>query len=539
MERSTHRWFVRGDIDGFFGLFLDNLLQLMVISVLGTTVCGFPPELINGRILPGAALSILVGNLFYAWQARRLAKRTGRDDVTALPYGINTPSVIAYIFLIMGPVYQETKNPTLAWQAGLLACFLSGVMELIGAFCGDWLRRHTPRAALLSALAGIAVTLIAMGFVFQLFAMPLIGLFPMMLILIGYSSRIKLPLSLPIGFVAVLLGTAIAWLLRAIGQTSFQPSPAPFAPHLYIFTPSIGHLVSSLSSSVGWKFLAVIFPMGLFTVIGSLQNLESAEAAGDRYETRSSLLANGIGTLCAACFGSAFPTTIYIGHPGWKAIGARSGYSALNGILISALCLIGGVSLVLKFIPLEAILGILLWISVIITAQAFQETPKRHALAVAAGLIPSLAAWALLIVQTSVRAAGSTLFAAAPKFGADLFIYGVIALAQGFIITSMVLSAIIALSIDQKFLNAALWAFAGAILSAIGLIHAYALTPEGVQNQFGLLAAPGFVVGYALTACALLALHLRQSNSPTATSPPAPTQAARMSRAPPSESLGG
>src|SRR5437879_5744701 len=104
----NNAWFVRGDLDGFFGLFLDNLLQLMVISVLGTTVCGFPPELINGRILPGAALSILVGNLFYAWQAKRLALQTGRSDVTALPYGINTPSVVAFIFLIMGPIYQQT-----------------------------------------------------------------------------------------------------------------------------------------------------------------------------------------------------------------------------------------------------------------------------------------------------------------------------------------------------------------------------------------------------------------------------------------------
>src|SRR5246127_3046983 len=111
-------WFVRGDIDGFFGLFLDNLLQLMVISVLGQAVCGFPPELVNGRILPGAALSILVGNVFYTWQARNLARRSGRADVTALPYGINTPSVMAFIFLIMGPVYQETKYPMLAWRAG-------------------------------------------------------------------------------------------------------------------------------------------------------------------------------------------------------------------------------------------------------------------------------------------------------------------------------------------------------------------------------------------------------------------------------------
>ena len=176
-------WFVRGDIDGFFGLFVDNLLQLMLIAVLCTKVCGMPPELVYGRILPGAALSILFGNIFYTWQARRLAIRTGRTDVTALPYGINTVSLIAFVFLIIAPIYFETRNPTLAWQAGLFACLASAVLEIIGAFTGDWLRRHTPRAALLSSLAGIAITFISMGFVFQIFAMPAVALVPALFVI--------------------------------------------------------------------------------------------------------------------------------------------------------------------------------------------------------------------------------------------------------------------------------------------------------------------------------------------------------------------
>ena len=169
-------WFVQGDIDGFFGLFVDNLLQLMLIAVLCGNVCGMPPELVYGRILPGAALSILFGNVFYAWQARKLAIRTRRSDVTALPYGINTVSLIAFVFLIIAPIYFETKDPNLAWQAGLFACLVSAVLEIAGAFIGDRLRMHTPRAALLSSLAGIAITFISMGFVFQIFAMPAIAI---------------------------------------------------------------------------------------------------------------------------------------------------------------------------------------------------------------------------------------------------------------------------------------------------------------------------------------------------------------------------
>jgi AGZA family xanthine/uracil permease-like MFS transporter len=500
-------WFVRGDLDGFFGLFIDNLLQLMLIAVLCKTVSGLPSELITERILPGAAVSILIGNLFYAWQARQLMRQTGREDVTALPFGINTPSLFAFILLIMGPVYQETKNPTLAWRAGLFACLLSGVMEAAGAFVGDWVRRYTPRAALLTALAGVAITFIAMGFVFQIFAAPLLAILPMIMILACYASGLKMPFGLPGGMLAVGTGVAIAWLLRAVGLPAFTPSSEPYAVALHPPVPAPGDVFALLTNATGWKYLAVIFPMGLFNVVGSLQNLESAEAAGDRYETRPSLLANGVGTIAAAFLGSAFPTTIYIGHPAWKAMGARAGYSILNGTVITLLCLFGGITLVLKVVPLEATLGILLWVGIIITAQAFQEVPRLHALAVAFGLIPSLAAWALLLVDTTVRKAGKTLFEIAPTFGSDLYVHGVIALSQGFLLSAMVLSAVLVFVIEKDFLTAAAWMAIASLLSAFGVIHAYELTPLGVQNKFGFAAAPEFALMYAVSAGFLVVMH--------------------------------
>jgi AGZA family xanthine/uracil permease-like MFS transporter len=499
--------FVPGDIDGFFGLFIDNLLQLMLIAVLCPTVAGLPTEWVTHRILPGAAVSILLGNLFYSWQARRLARATGRSDVTALPYGINTPSLIAFIFLIMGPIYQESKNPTLVWQAGLFACLMSGVLETAGAFIGDWLRRHTPRAALLSSLAGVAITFIAMGFIFQIFSSPAIALVPMFLILAAYGGRIRLPLGLPGGLVAVLIGVVLAWGLKLAGLPSFTPLMGSEALALHFPRPYPKDVLELFMSPHGWKYMAVIFPMALFNLIGSLQNLESAEAAGDSYPTKPSLIANGLMSVVAAFLGSPFPTTIYIGHPGWKAMGARTGYSILNGTVITALCLMGGVALVLKFIPLEATLGILLWIGVVMTAQAFQETPKSHALAVAVGLIPALAAWVLVLSETALRVAGTTLFAAAPKFGSDLYIQGVISLSQGFLITSMILASIVVFFVERKFLQAAIWMGAAALLSLTGVIHAYDLTETGVQNKFGLAAAPAFAAAYGLSGLVAVALH--------------------------------
>ncbi|HTA77567.1 MAG TPA: NCS2 family permease [bacterium] len=501
-------WFTRGDLDGFFGLFVDNLLQLMLIGLLCKLFCGFPTEFLTGQVLPGAALSILIGNLFYAWQARQLAFSSGRENVTALPFGINTPSLIAFIFLIMAPVYQETKDYHLAWQAGLFACLLNGVMEIIGAYLGDWLRKHTPRAALLCALAGVAITFIAMGFIFQIFSNPLVGLLPTFLILISYAGRVKWPGGLPGGFIAVIVGTGFAWTLKYFGLVTFNISTDPI---IWGFNPPHAvpqDLLALITSPTGWKYMAVIFPMGLFNVIGSLQNLESAEAGGDSYPTKPSLLTNGIATIVAAFFGSAFPTTIYIGHPGWKAMGARHGYSILNGVLISLLCLFGGVTLFLRVIPQECILGILLWIAIIITAQAFQEIPKSHTLAVALGLIPAFAAFTLeLVVEPTLQAAHVSLASVAVQLEGSLHLKGLISLSQGFLLVSMIFAAILVFVIERQFFKAALWCFAASAFSFTGLIHAYTLSNDGeILNRFGFWAAPDFGVVYALVGLILLVL---------------------------------
>ena len=494
-------WFVRKDLDGFFGLMIDNLIQLILIVSLCRELIHLPDSFIFGRILPGAAISILVGNLFYAWQARELARETGREDVTALPYGINTVSLFAFIFFIMLPIYQETKDPVWAWKVGLVACFLNGVIEIAGAFVAESVRRVTPRAALLSALAGIAITFISMDFTFKIFAQPLVAMVPMAIIFVAYFSHQRFPFGLPGGLVAITVGVILGWLL---GTMSGKPSNVGFALALPAFAG--GSLWEALFHPAFLNYVSVILPMGIFNVVGSLQNIESAEAAGDRYRTFPSLMANGIGSVVAALFGSVFATTIYIGHPGWKRLGARSGYSALNGIFISFLCLTGTIQAVLNFIPLEAGIGILLYIGIIIVAQSFQETPKEHAPAVALGIVPALAAWGLLMIETGARTAGKSLFelGLAP-FAQNLAIHGMISLERGFIFTSMILAAIGVALIERQFVTAATWSLVAAFLSAVGIIHAYDLTPGGIVSRFGWLAAPEFLLSYLLLALVFFA----------------------------------
>jgi AGZA family xanthine/uracil permease-like MFS transporter len=505
------RLFVRGDVDGFFGLAIDNLVQLLLIDVLCRMVLGFPAELVYGRILPGVAVSLLVGNLFYAWQALKLAREQGRTDVCALPYGINTVSLFAYVFLVMLPAKLVAEaagaaDPaTVAWQAGLAACVGSGLIELFGAFFAEPLRRATPRAALLGTLAGIALTFISIGFLFRSYARPLVGLSTLGIVLLVYFGRRRFRGGLPGGLVAVLLGTLFAWMqgFAPVGQ---RPAlEISFFPPIPVF----GDLWAALSSD--WlAYVSVILPMGLFNLIGSLQNIESAEAAGDSFPTRPSLAANGIGTLAAALFGSCFPTTIYIGHPGWKGMGARAGYSVLNAAFFTLICFTGTLAWIAWAVPIDAGMAIVLWIGIVITAQAFQATPLHHAPAVVVGLLPGVAAWGALLLKNGLRAAGM----GAPgneAFGpqlidrlllSDTWAHGVFALEQGFILTSMILAAATAELIEQKFNRAAIWCFAGAALSAAGMMHSYRFTPADTAVSLSPAFEPA--IGYLAMGVVLL-----------------------------------
>ena len=503
------RWWRKGDLDGFFGLFVDNLIQLILIVVLCGTILKMPAELVYGRILPGVAVSLLIGNMFYAFQARALARRTGKAHVTALPYGVNTVSLFAYILFVMKPVLDQTHDVELAWKVGLAACLGSGLIELGGAFVAGWVKRVTPRAALLATLAGIAITFISMDFCFRIFADPLVGFIPLAFIMIQYIGRIYLPAGIPAGLVAVLSGTALAWGMGRLDSAALANAMhiqmQMQMPHLFI-TDMMGATFSAYMIT----FLPVIVPMGLFNLLGSLQNLESAEAAGDVYPVRSSLAVNGLGTMAAACFGSVFPTTIYIGHPGWKKMGAGAGYSVANGIVITLLCLLGLVGFVAALIPVEAGAAILLWIGITIASQAFQATPREHAPAVVVGFFPALAAWGLLVLEGALRAAGTNVEAVGLKaLSMQIPIAGLISLERGFIFTSMILAAMTVCLIERHYRAAAAWAAVAAAISATGLMHGYTIVNGAIVNAYGPSHTWPFVIGYSGISAVFLVLGSR------------------------------
>ena len=421
----------------------------------------------------------------------------------ALPYGINTVSLFVFIFLVMLPVKiaamragaTPDEAARMAWQAGLVACLGSGLIELLGAFVVDRVRRHVPRAALLSTLAGIALTFIALDFLFRTYAHPLVGLSTLAVVCLVYFGHVRFKFGVPGGLVAVALGTALCWITGLAGG-----APPAVDVGLRVPRPALADLGAAFDT-LG-DYFSVIFAMGAFNLFGSLQNLDSAEAAGDRYETRPSLAANGLGTLVGAAFGSCFPTTIYIGHPGWKGLGARLGYSWLNGAFMTVICLTGTVGWIAWAVPIEAGMAIVLWIAIVITAQAFQATPARHAPAVVVGLLPGVAAWGAFMLKGGLRTMNATFEPPlAEKLAAtSVHTDGVFALAEGGIFTAMILAASLVAVIERRFRLAAAWCAAAASLSWVGLMHGWRWTGGDTALSLGWGAASQAALGYAAAA---------------------------------------
>lgn len=519
---TKSKWFVPGDVDGFFGLLLDNLIQLLVLVGLCIGVIGFPPEFVFGTVLPGATISLLFGNLFYSYQAYKLGQKEGREDVTALPYGINTVSLFAFIFFVMLPVYIKSGDYKLAWKVGLVASFLSGLIEFFGSFVAEIIRKNTPRAALLSALAGIAITFISMDFIIKTYHNPFVAFLPLGIILLQYFGKVRYPFNLPAGLLCVIVGSGIAWISDLWAPKPMMSAGAVSASvsgiGLYLPSITVGELFSVLTEDSIREYASIILPMGIMNVLGSLQNIESAEAAGDKFHTRDSLLVNGAGTILGSFLGSPFPTTIYIGHPAWKAMGARIGYSILNGAFMTIVGLFGLMSLVSALVPIEAGMSILLWIGIIIAAQAFETTPKHHSPAIIFGLFPALAGWGVLLVQSVFQFANGKLTEIMTRENLTGYslqmsdvppdlaflpytLSGLLALSQGFLLTSMVWGSICVYILDRDFRKSAYWSFLASLLSALGLIHGYTLSGNAILNNYSFPSAPQFVLSYFLLGC--------------------------------------
>jgi adenine/guanine/hypoxanthine permease len=472
---------VPGDWNAFFGFGTNILVNLLTLSGLLRFVLKMPDEIVFKHILPAAGLMMCMSTMYYAFLAYRLAKKTGRTDVCALPSGISVPHMFIVTFVIMLPVKLATGDPMAGWQAGLVWVFLQSFVLMAGGFLAPIVRKITPKAALLGALAGVSITFISMAPALNMYLTPVIGVVCFAIIIASWFGGVKYG-GIPAGLVAIAAGTLIAWGSNIFGlhlggmsganlKESFSTFgfsvPTPFTPLHLIFT------------GLNWKLLSTILvtaiPFGIYDLVEAMDNVVSAAAAGDSYPTTRVLTADGIVSLIGCCMGNPYINAVYIGHPGWKAMGGRIGYSAATGLMVIVLAWLGIISLMSAVIPVVAIAPILLYIGMLIGSQAFQESPKRHAPAVVLALVPSIAAWGLTQINNALGAAAG-IHQVTDEMIANMAQSGVLykglqIVGGGSILAGVVLGSIAVYVIERQFLKAAGFAAAGSVLTFFGLMH--------------------------------------------------------------------
>src|SRR3954452_18445972 len=454
-------WWTKGDWNGLFGLGTNVLLNVIVLTGLCLGVVKMPAETVYGRILPALGIALPLGNIWYAFLARRLARRENRDDVTALPYGPSVPHTFIVVFVVMLPVAIASGDPLKAWRAGLAWAFIIGCIVLIGAFFGPWIRKFTPRAALLGALAGISITFISMNPAALMWQAPWIAFIALAFILVGWLGGRKMPGDAPVGLLAVLLAKLVAWIaVLARWSGILEPSAVGDSiSNLALKLPFPGGEVLTGLRDIT-PLLASAIPLGIYNFTEGMTNVESAAAAGDRYSTRQVLSADGLGAIVGSFLGSPFPPAVYIGHPGWKQVGGRIGYSLVTGIVVPVVCFTGLVGTFLAIFPLQALVPVLLYIGLVIGAQAFNVSARRYAPAIVLAMIPSIAAWATGQIDNALAAAGTS----PQDVGTSALVEGGVVydglklLGQGAVLVGIVLGAITCFVIDRRYHAAAITA---------------------------------------------------------------------------------
>jgi len=453
-------------VNGFLGLALDNTTQLIVLSTLLIGVFRFPADVVLYRMVPGTAVGVLAGDLAYTAFALRLMRRTGRRDVTAMPFGIDTPTLFAMVFGVLGPVMLATGDAILAWKVGMAVTIAIGVAKTALAFAGDWTRRVVPRAALLGSIAAVSILLIAFLPALKVLRDPLVGIVALSVLLLSLLGGARLPFAMPGAFAAVVAGTAVAWGAAWLGATSVSVLPAVPLWTLALPRPTLAWFE-------GWPaaapYLSVALPFALVTTIGGIDNTESAAAAGDEYRTRDILLTEALATVLAGVCGGVVQNTPYIGHPAYKAMGARAGYTLATALVIGLGAAVGLLSWLVAILPEAAVATILIFIGLEITAQGFLASPARHGPAVAIAFIPVVAA--LVTIQAGGLLAGVGKAAGDLSGEAATSFLTLTILGNGFILTALLWSSAVAFIIERRFAHAgAVFALASAA-SLCGLVH--------------------------------------------------------------------
>jgi len=497
-----------GDIAGWAQLFFDNLATLLaVIGSIKLVLAGFydgmPPEavgrldsvndayynkvneLIYTKTVPGLACTMCYGNLYYALMAIRLGMKEDRNgEVTALPFGINTPGAFAFIFGVLSPatmayaavgseahpdgcwaLASEAGQPntpeyvdcwtaaaTEGWKAGVLSNLMCGCICIVLGLFGSLIVLLTPTSAMLTSLAGIGFAFLGFAQAANNFSEPLAGFLPFFMCIALFYGNVNTG-CFPQALMIALSGIALGW---ADGIANVD-------------------LIKAASSEVKWRgvswgkeawtdwthateYLGTLIPVAFAASANSLMNVLSAAEAGDSYNVIEVMCSDGFGACIAAFLGTPFGTSVYIGHPAYKKINAGVCYALLNCTLFMVFALFSVFAVIAAAVPLPAVCPLIFFVGMMICQEAMASMPTRQYPAFIVGLFPSTLDWA---ITSGVNYGG---------IGTNAY-FGLAALKPGAILLSTFLCAISIHFIDRKYGAAMAWCIMAAILSAVGLLH--------------------------------------------------------------------
>jgi AGZA family xanthine/uracil permease-like MFS transporter len=553
---TRYAWARWGDVNAFFGLMLDNVavMVILVSSIASPARAPDPSKFDSGFVLthmiPGTALGVLLGDLVYTWMAFRLARRTGRANVTAMPLGLDTPSTFGVAFLVLIPTLNEAQKDLhmdhqaameFAWRVAVVVLVLIGIFKVICAPLGNAVRRLVPQAGLLGSLAAIALALIAFLplLLDGIAAVPIVGMVCLTIILVTLVAHRSLPGRIPGALAAVIVGVVLYLGCAQLGNAIGLPLVPPLAAGGETPKWEPPHLLAAFFADYGeWKAvwlaalvkLPVAIPFGLATIVGGIDCTESAATAGDEYDTRTILLTEGVASVIAAVLGGVIQTTPYIGHPAYKKMDAGAAYTLATALFVGAAGYFGWFTLLFDWLPRAALFPILVFVGLEITAQSFHATPQRHYPAVAIAMLPALAYLGVVILVNIFPLQ-------TPGFeNGQVVLLTLRCLGNGFIVTSLLWAAALAAMIDGQYARSAVYLLVAGACALFGVIHspfadATLALPHNVFAQLAkehpiggerfLTQSPYHWAGaYALAAGLLLMLRLFATKRPNEPSRP-------------------
>jgi adenine/guanine/hypoxanthine permease len=509
MGKSGKRpWTGRGDIAAFFALMPDNLATLAIMAALLTNF-GVPGSIVFGKMIPGTALGVMVGDLIYTWMALRLAKKENRQTVCAVPLGVDTPSSIGIVVCVLGPAFVQMKQGGMdataagmsTWHLGLATMLLIGVFKALMSFCGGWIQRKVPQAALLGSLGGVGIAFIGFMQLAELFTVPVAGMASLAIVFFVLIARMRLFAGVPGVLTAVVVGSV---LYHGMGVAGLNPgiySAPPVEFYFHLPEPTLGglgHLGEAL------KYITVSLPFAILSVIGGINVTASAHAEGHRYNTRSVLMAESFSTIVAGFFGGVAQTVPYAGFPAYRRMGARAGYTLAVGLFIGLGGILGFVSFIVELIPAPVLAPILVFMAVEVVSQPYTICRRRYSAAILAAMLPALARMVMIYLSDPSWMAPERIERLINTVSHSGFssMAMMVAMGNGFILTGMLWGGFLSNMVDHKFSVASRYLLICALLSFSGVIHSpYAdgrmVLPwleNGVMRQIPLQFTAAYIV---------------------------------------------